>query len=364
MVNAKKLFRLTQIQLKNFRCFNDVTVNLDAPVVLLEGQNGIGKTSLLEALYYACYLRSFRTHLSRDLISFGKYSFFVKVQLKDDQQLHNTIQVGFTGAERLVKINKKIVSSYKELMEHYRVVSLTEDDLELVKGGPRIRRSFIDQAILLSDPEFIHFVQDFRVVLENRNKLLQKESIHSMYDVWTQQLWEKSFAIQQKRKEMLVQLETEVNQLLDTYFDGDISITFSYVAKKKSDELFDTFFKNRNALKIEEMRYGRSLFGAHLDDFIIRLQDKRSKAFASRGQQKFIVLLIKTAQIKYLSAKRGPAIFLLDDFMTDFDPNRADTLLSVLIDLNNQLIFTSPTSGGNFECRIQACGGQITKLTI
>ena len=112
-----------------------------------------------------------------------------------------------------------------------------------------------------------------------------------------------------------------------------------------------------------ELQAGRSLFGAHLDDFIIRFQDKKSKQFASRGQQKLVVLLMKIAQIKQLSRKKGPAIFLLDDFMTDFDPERVRTLFSILAQLDTQLIFTCPVGGSILSQQLQSMGGQVIKLT-
>ncbi len=368
MANTRKTLQLASVSLKHFRCFKQQMFELDSPVVLIHGMNGSGKTSLLEALYYACYLRSFRTHLSRDLISFGTDTFFVKVHLRDnsfEQHLESNIQVGFAGSKRLVKVNQKAVSSYKELMHHYRIVSLTEDDLALIKGSPQIRRTFIDQAILLSDYDFIAKVRDFRTILENRNAML-KLGVHNddTYALWTQQLWECTQVIQHERKKLLAHLERTINTMLTDYFDNAFTISFSYSARKSSDTVFDSFWSNKDQLLSEEVRFGRSLFGAHLDDVIIKLQGKRSKSFSSRGQQKMIILLIKIAQIKQLSVNKSPAIFLLDDFMTDFDPERAQVLLSILLDLDNQLIFTSPAREGVLENSLKAHGTAVKMLTI
>src|SRR5579863_9021361 len=149
MIDVTHPLQLARIQLKDFRCFDQREVDLDSPIVLIHGFNGTGKTSLLEALYYACYLRSFRTHLSRDLIALGKDSFFVKFLIRDNSEnnvVDNTIQIGFANNKRLVKVNDKTAVSYKDILAYYRVVSLTEDDLKLIQDGPEERRSFIDQA--------------------------------------------------------------------------------------------------------------------------------------------------------------------------------------------------------------------------
>jgi len=368
MVDEAKSLQLTHVFLKNFRCFEQITLDLDESILLVQGANGTGKTSLLEALHYTCYLRSFRTHLPKDLVMFDKNSFFIKTTFRETAAqlpISNEIQVGFSGGKRLVKINRKPISSYKELMDNYRVISVTEDDLDLIKGGPHVRRMFIDQAIILADSEFMSKLRNFRRILDSRNRILQQvTSDQDSYYIWTQQLWEASCIIQDKRQKMLNIFSQEINSLLTKYFGASWSIVFTYKAKNMAlNALFDDFVRVHQNFAHEEKRYGRSLFGAHLDDIVINFQGKKSKIFASRGQQKLIVLLIKIAQIKYLSARKGPAIFLLDDFMTDFDPEQAQTLISILLGLKSQLIFTSPIKGGGIEDKLCAEGARSLFLT-
>ena len=148
--NDQALF-LERVHIKNFRCFSDIDLAFTSPIVLIQGLNGSGKTSLLEALYYVCYLRSFRTHLPKEMLQFEHSNFFIKVIFRDQNFTHE-IQAGFSNAKRLVKIDNKAISSYKELMNYYRVIGLTEDDMFLIKGGPQERRVFIDQLLLLIRP--------------------------------------------------------------------------------------------------------------------------------------------------------------------------------------------------------------------
>ncbi len=355
--------QLAQVQLKNFRCFAQYSLDFTNQVVLIEGNNGTGKTALLEALHYSCYLRSFRAHSPKDLIQFGYEGFFVKVRLKEQEFFHD-IQVGFSGSRRLVKVNQKAISSYKELMNHYRVVSLTEDDLILIKGSPQVRRNFIDQALLLYDPDYAILIREFRQVVNNRNVLLARGSAHrETYMILTEQLWHKSCTIQQARIQLLDFFGQEITALAKQYFDKSVVITFDYRPKGPQADSLAVFMQASSTLYQNELQAGRSLFGAHLDDFIIRFQDKKSKQFASRGQQKLVVLLMKIAQIKQLSRKKGPAIFLLDDFMTDFDPERVRTLFSILAQLDTQLIFTCPVGGSILSQQLQSMGGQVIKLT-
>jgi DNA replication and repair protein RecF len=119
----------------------------------------------------------------------------------------------------------------------------------------------------------------------------------------------------------------------------------------------------RPLLYQQEQTFGRSLFGAHLDDIAIHFQNKGSKAFASRGQQKLIVFLLKIAQLQELVHLKGPSILLVDDFMADFDTDRIKALLILLESLKCQLILTSPTSTGDFPDTLRQMGAQIASLS-
>lgn len=359
--------QITSLHLKNFRCFSHTVIAFEKPIVLIEGANGSGKTSLLEALHYLCYLRSFRLHSPRDLVNKGRDGFFVKACFStshDGSELAHEIQVGFAGKKRVVKVDHRTISSFKELIAYYRIITLTEDDLDLIKGGPDVRRSFIDHFLLLSELEFATIVRSFRQILENRNMLLQNGSYaYDSYLVWTKQLWEKSRSIQILRKKILKTLEQRINVLVNQYLKTNQPILLNYKTKKNEAESFDDFLALNKSLYCEEQRYGRSLFGAHLDDFTISFQNETSKMFASRGQQKMIILLIKMAQIQELFVKKEAAVFLLDDFLTDFDYCKAKTLLDALSLLGCQLIFTSPVDHGFLKEVLSEQGCQIISLT-
>lgn len=341
--------RVTRIACKNFRCFQDMALDFEAPYVLIEGCNGSGKTSLLEALYYSCYLRSFRTHSPRDLVRLGQQGFFIKTHIETETNnlsLGHDIQIGFSGGKRLVKIDNTLVSSHKTLLERLRVLSLTEDDLALVQEGPDVRRAFIDQSLMLIDPNYAHPLRMLRQLVDTRNAALERGVSRETMDVVTHQLWEQSRVIQKTRIESLAQLQESVNTLI-AQFDPTISIEMQYQPRNMvpADHSFDDFAAKARTFEADEQRMRRSLFGAHLDDFQILFQHEGSRRFASRGQQKMIVVLFKIAQALSLSSRELPAVFLIDDYMTDFDERRSAQLFSLLTGLTSQLIFTSPVHG-------------------
>lgn len=355
--------RITHIQLKNFRCFTNFELELDHPIILIEGLNGTGKTSLLEALHYICYLRSFRTYSPQELVQFGSDTFFIKTRVNAALNESYDLQVGFGNKKRLVKINDKAVSTYKELLDYYRIITLNEDDLLLIKEGPDLRRLFIDQAIVLSNPEHAAASRRVRDIIDNRNALLKKGGSYESYQLWSEQLWQLSVRISSVRMHALDILEKEIKALIASYFNNSFEIQFTYQPKKQYQSSFEEFMDKNPNLYHDEMRFGRSLFGSHLDDFSIRFKEVSSRNFASRGQQKLIILLLKAAQVKSLQALKGQCVLLLDDFMTDFDHDKVRHLITLLTDLGIQLIFTVPALQGVLHEELIAHGAHLAKVS-
>ena len=328
--------RVTAVTIKQFRCFESRSILFNKPFCLISGPNGSGKTSLLEALYYACYLRSFRTRTTRELIGFDESAFSLKLQVEETGGLEkHAIVVGYSQEKRLIKVNEKPLTSYKELLNVYRVIALTGDDTALIKGAPENRRHFLDQAIMLDSPEYLSFLKKYAGILLQRNALLSKPGMsRESYTLWTDQLTQASQIIRERRLEMIPALEAKVNELLKTYFDMPFAVRLVYKPKDALDAEANNFMYKEQAA-----RY--TLFGAHLDDYAIMLADKTSKQYASKGQQKLIALLLKVAQPAAIRTER-PCIFVLDDLLSDFDNDKIRRVCALLASYKTQIIMTSP----------------------
>lgn len=354
--------QLRSIDLKNFRCFAHQTLQFESDLVLIEGDNGSGKTSLLEAMHYGCYLRSFRTYNPRHMIAHGQESFFIKMYVTEGSDLlssEHEVQVGFAGKRRSVKLNQRPISSYKELMDSYRVITVTEDDLGLITGGPEMRRNYLDAAIILGNPLFAKTLSELKRITEHRASLIYQKNAHEeLYRLWTEQLWEKSRLVQQERTALLDKVLREARVLMESMFQGLYRLDMAYMPKMNLEApSFQDWYKEHSTLHTDELMAGRSLFGAHLDDFVIKFQDSQSKLYASRGQQKLLVMLIKMAQVQEMNRTRGSVVLLLDDFLTDFDKKRAECCLQTLVGLKGQLILTTPLAVGCLADMIKTLGG-------
>ena len=354
--------RIQQLTLKHFRCFSESTLILDAPIVLLCGPNGSGKTTILEGIHYLCYLRSFRTYSPGELVAFGQPSFFVRAALALPDDTVSDVQVGVAGKKRLLKINQRPVQSYRDLMAHYRVVTITQDDINLVSGEPAHRRLFLDQALMMANPSFVAIAQQYRHILEQRNALLVSRDPTSSYDAWTTSLWQVAHEIQSLRQEYLALLATTVNQLLKEFFDTSLTIELEYLSRyplgTSADELLAT-----PSLRAQEIRYGRTLFGPHLDDIKILFKAQNSRLYASRGQQRLVAALLRIAHVHRMQQAHGPCVLLLDDIMTDFDDRILDQLLELIVSTPGQRIFTAPYEQGQGITLLQNHGALIRNIS-
>lgn len=272
---------------------------------------------------------------------------------------NDDVTIGFSETEgRIAKWNQQTIRSYKDILTHFKVVTLAAEDLELVQGGPAVRREFLDYALLLHDPTLIALFKTFRQVLDQRNSMLaaRVKAADDAFMIWTEKLWQMSRQIQAYRRAYLAQLESLVNHLLITYFvndeTSDFVVRFVYGAKhmdEAGNEPFQNFwarFQPHNGSL--EWKLMRSLFGAHLDDFTIEFQRRRARAYASRGQQKLLALLIKIAQLQQLLTTGEQGILLLDDFITDFDRNKVMCSMAALKDLTFQMFVSCPIAPSFF----------------
>lgn len=361
---------INNLRLKNFRCFSDLELSFDNKFVVLEGDNGSGKTTILEALYYACYFRSFRTRLNRELLNFEKDHFFLQVDFEEQFDFNkNEIQVGYSKKDgKLIKFNKKTVTSFKDIISRYKIISLSQDDMQLVVGAPEFRRAYLNQSLFLLDPQLARSLKEYKKILEQRNRFIllnahraitgsKKDELYS----WTEQLWQRSNELQVQRIHFLKKIENKVNHFLKKYFsatlnvstlmfssdlDLNISIELNYSKKnikgKVGEASFKTFWEYYEKELIEkERRWQRTLFGVHLDDFTINFKNKKARFFASRGQQKLILFLLKVVQLLEIQENES-GVLLLDDFLTDFDINRLLGAISLLKAQKFQFFVTSP----------------------
>ena len=322
---------IQEVQLKNFRCFANETFTFSSPVTIIQGDNGTGKKLTARSAPLQLLLAIIRTHMPAELMRISTLSFFIRVKTASD-----SITIGVTDKRRALKLNESPVVHYKDLITGYKMVTFTEDDLMVIQGYPEGRRALIDDALALIDPDYHGLQRSLRAIIAQRNQLLQMPVFdHSHYELWSQELFRLTQAIVEKRLAYLARLQEMVELTAAAYGTPGL-ITLSYLQKRKLDESYTP-----DHLMRDERASRRTLYGPHMDDLVIALAGQHTRTFASRGQQKLAILILKIARTRLLPSQ-GSVIFLIDDFMTDFDSQRITKLFNLFMGLNAQLIVTTP----------------------
>lgn len=345
--------------------------DLDPDFTVIMGKNGSGKSSLIEALHYSCYLRSFRTHHHEELIAHPQEraeNGLAKNGLKDE---NNFFLIEVIGDEHIkisyshelgkqVSCNNKRVASYKELLNVHRAITLSTQDIELIQGAPEKRREFMNYSLFLENPDFYTRFQAYKKCLAHRNALLQRASYEKKVTdelaLWTKELFERARSLYQLRLQHIDRLSNTIEELIDDdhFFERDgtnklKTVRLSYTARHEElcyqSQSFDHFWSMWHEKNLaQELELGRTTFGPHLDDFTLLLEGKRARTYASRGQQKLLALLLKLSQLYWVKKTNGlnKLLFLMDDFITDFDHKRVEATLALLRKSEAQIVLSTP----------------------
>jgi DNA replication and repair protein RecF len=215
--------------------------------------------------------------------------------------------------------------------------------MEIMNGGPAARRRFIDHFLLLYDDTYIEHLHRLNTLVAQRTALLQKFGAcdHEQLKHWTQLLWQESIIIAQKRTNTLVRLMQYTSHTLQEIVQ-DFVIQAQYMSRVK-DEPFDAFWDTlmKSGLCAQEQRQRRTLFGAHLDDIFFTLNNKSVRLFASRGQQKLILIALMCARAQLLVDELNitPALFF-DDILLDLDSQKLGRALEVVQTLDCQFFIS------------------------
>lgn len=361
---------LNSIFIKHFRCFAQKKIEFDAKSVLLIGPNGSGKTSILEAIYYCNHLKSFKSNISTELIHTDTLGFNLELNFESEK-----IALGFWDKKKSIKLNDKSAKGHKDIYAIFKVLAITADDIFLIQGSPELRRNFLDQTALLIDLNYAQILKEYKIVLQNRNALLYNwNGCIDSYKIWSEKLYKLSIEIQKTRKSALEFISIELNSIC-LELGLDIAVELNYIvslgeladlseAQPTNDQLVE-ILERIKANFSQELSRKRTLFGAHLDDLQIILNNKNAKTFASRGQQKLLVFLLKLAQMQAINKKtnsKSIQIFLIDDFVSDLDNDKIEKIILLAQKLAHQIFITHPTDSGFIVDLLKEQSAQIYYL--
>lgn len=339
--------RIETLSSTYFRNLASVNISFSPGVNIFVGNNGQGKTNILEAIHLFKFGRSFRTSKDADMIRFGEKFCRVEVasRLENAEQERYSLVIEQSGGKQL-KISGKPVAKYSELVGKYPCVLFGPQDIELVGGPPVGRRRYVDMAGSMTDGVHLDLLRDYRRVLQQRNAALKQGKRSPEWKIWNEELIAKGCSLSGKRRGVVAAIEAHVRQ-----FDGALKTPFGFRLQyrpgfidesMREENAEHAFSMKLAAMEDEEIRRGITLVGPHRDDVRLLLGGKELKRYGSQGQKRLLAVILKLAELSYLEKQLGErCVLLLDDVFSEFDESIGSELKRLLGN-DRQVFVTSP----------------------
>jgi len=340
--------RIVALVAENVRNLVPLTLEPRERFNVFVGNNGQGKTNLLEAIYSVASLRSFRTSKLADMVAFGAPEARIGARvLRED--LTRVYEVSIGPAGRKVTLDGKAARPLARYFGGFNVVVFTPEDLQLPRGAPGERRRFLDRAVFNARPEYLAQVQDYEKVLKQRNAVLKQhaaeqitrsrtEELLAVYDV---QLAGLGLAVANARASLVEDLQPELSAAFAAITKTDRRASARY-ASKTAGATTDEILAAHVAGRMKDLMTASTQFGPHRDDVAFTLEGHDAGGFASQGQLRAIMLAWKSAELSVLARVHGEQpILLLDDVSSELDPARNAYLFEHLAGQAGQCFITT-----------------------
>ena len=325
---------VNKIKIKKFRNYDDLEMIFENGINYLFGKNGVGKTNLIEAIYYVSNLESFRTNDDKDLIKDLKGEFFIDCKVND---IEYSLLVNKDA--KLLSIDGIVYKKYREYLGHVNVIEFCPEEVYLLKDFPKDRRKLLDKEISKIDKDYLNDILVYNKVLKQRNELLKSNDNYKddLLSVLDNKLAELQIDIIKKRKKFLFSIEDKMNEL-DTSFNKKYHVKINYDSSFEGLSKEEIVNKYLEVIEKDKEKMVTSL-GIHKDDFKIYINDNDASIFGSQGEQRFIVLLIKLALVKLVKERTNDCpILVLDDVFSELDEIRKKEIYEIIKDFDQVFI--------------------------
>lgn len=317
------------IKFNNFRCFTSKTFVFDSKINILTGNNGCGKTSIVEGISYLCLGKSFRGAKDRDVLKLNSDYFNIISEI-DDQNNIEKVVISYDGVNKRVKYAEIICKTLSEYVGKYKLVSFSPDDLDVVKGAPAIRRRFIDLFISQCDNNYLKVLVEYKKVLKMRNEFLKNINNQQydkiLFDVINENIIKYGKIIIDTRAKYINLLNVYVKNISKELSNNKEEVDIVYNPNVNINYYEKTLINNINY----DINTHTTNYGPHKDDYKIYISGNDGAIFGSQGQCRLAVLSIKLAMYEAFLKIDDNIIIVLDDVFSELDIDRQKYLLTYI----------------------------------
>jgi len=332
--------KVCELRLTSFRNYTKERICFSPNLNYLVGNNGEGKTNLLEALFLLATTRSHRQAGEKDMVTIGEDYFLVSAQI-ETLSTNRAIDIGYylSLKKKVARVSGLPVTRLHDIVGLFNVVLFSPEDLALVKGSPRDRRRFLDVLLCQVDKVYFRLLQQYAQVLKQRNEAL-KSIARGSFKAQDIRPWDEQFAsialrITARRAQAVDRLAENFRFLTGEINRGQETLRLAYrgslcaTTAKPDTESVRLELERRLS---EDVRRGVSSLGPHRDDLSFLINGLPAEDYASQGQQRTAVLGLKLAELKYMQEVTGDyPVLLLDDVLSELDPKRRQMIVHVLM---------------------------------
>jgi DNA replication and repair protein RecF len=343
-----------RVELTDFRSYERVAVDLDPGVTVLVGQNGMGKTNLVEALGYVATLDSHRVATDAPLVRAGATSAVIRCEIvHDGRELLVELEI-VPGKANRARLNRSPVRRPRDVLGALRMVLFAPEDLELVRGDPSERRRYLDDLLVARLPRFAGVRADYDRVVKQRNALLRTAYLTrkvggnrgqdlSTLAVWDQHLAQHGAELLAGRLELVAALGPHLTKAYDAVAAGRASASIAYSSRLGTvpadrSVLEEALLASLAERRPAEIERGVTLVGPHRDDLGLTLGDLPAKGYASHGESWSFALALRLAAYDLLRSDGIEPVLVLDDVFAELDAGRRDRLAALVSDATQLLV--------------------------
>jgi len=319
------------LEVTNFRNYKKQQLELSNGTHIFTGGNGMGKTNLLEAVYFSSIGRSPRTPRDKELILWDEDKARVNLiseKAAGDEKVEIVIS---RNENKRITINGLPISKIGELMGVINTVFFSPSELKIVQSSPGERRSFMDIALCQISKAYFYLLSRYGKILQQRNKLLKSgNATNDSLDIWDLQLAQIGAKVIKNRKGFLQSLAPLAKENHEFLSDGKESLVISYegFSGERLEEIEAAFLKQLNLDRERDKKFGFTHAGPHRDDMLLRIGSVDIRTYGSQGQQRTTALSLKLSELKMFEEMRGESpVLLLDDVLSELDTTRQQKLL-------------------------------------